>query len=327
MAARSLASCALGAVLLAATAGGCGTADPGELDDDSLRAALLQSTDALELTDLPTRRSLGERLLTAAREQVEADEAEQISSSSEAAPIDAVAAVDAEREARALEPMIAAALRADGWTTALRAVGPRDLFAVEHLVATAPDPAVRIDSGFGQASSDALGGRSEAVVVAELSGLIGALGRAADPETASWIVVRRTGLRAGLVFLATAGVVELNPALLYFLSPLGQANPAVGAAPAAVGATRDRPPANDWEVLMRWLDRTVAPSWTRLGHGQQQIDDGDDYDPMSEGPAGCPCCGCSAFGLGLRHPAAGAVALLALALPFCALLAVRRRLR
>jgi len=148
-----------------------------------------------------------------------------------------------------------------------------------------------------------------------------------DPSVASWIVVRRAGLHAGLVFLASAGVVELNPALVYYWGPLNQPTPALGTAPTAVSSSTQTPPANDWEVLLRWLGQADPTSWTNLGGGVAQTSDGGSTTPPTTEMPTCPCCWCSAFGLGRAGPAGGAAAVLALALPLGLLLVIRRRAR
>lgn len=318
----------LGIAALLSGASGCGVADLdlGDPGDNSLRAALTRSSEDLELTDLPSRRAIGERTLAAAREQAEASEVEQIDAGEGLAPIDAVSTADADRAVRALEPLIAAALRTEAQATTLRATGARELFTADRLIGAAVAGEVRVDSSFPGEPSEALGGRSEAQVVAELSGLIDELGRAVDPAVTSWVVVRRAGLHAGLVFLASAGVVELNPALIYYWSPLTQPAPAVGVVPTTVGASTGERPANDWEVLMRWLGQADPPTWTNLGGGVSQTDDGGFTDPTTTYPTQC-CCPCSAFGPDRSGWHGRAAIALAMALPLGLLFVARRRTR
>ncbi len=314
--------------LAALTALGCGgVADSVEQADGSLRAALARSPEELELVDLIARRAVAERLLETARLQVQAGETEAVDAEAEVAVLGAVAEVDDARQLRGEEPIVAAVVRNQAQELTVLAGGPAMLFRVDSLIVEQLDPSLRVDSAFGNEPSEALGGRSEAQTVEALSGLLGELAREAAPEQSSWTVMRRPGLRAGLVVLPEEGIIELNPALPYYLSALARPDVVDATTPAAVADPEARPPAEDWDIFMRWLEGADPSDWTNLGTGQT-YDSGyydDPYDPTPTYASLCPCCYCSSFGLGVQGPAGGVVVVLATLLPLGFLLALRRR--
>ncbi|MFH1812126.1 MAG: hypothetical protein ABIJ09_25540 [Pseudomonadota bacterium] len=308
---------------------GCDSAslDPASGEDPSLRAALSRTPEELELADLPGRRAVAERMLRTARTQVESQEREQLEAAATAGVIGAVGVVDGERDARGVDPILVAAVQGGDDAIQVEATGTIDFFTPEHLTAEALDPRLRIDVGFLHESSEALGGRSEAQTVEALSGFLGSLGQQAAPTVTSWTVMRRPGLRAALVLLVDEGILEVNPAFLYYISAISRPVSVAVAVPATAGGPDSKPPADDWQIFLRWLESADPSSWTNLGTGESQSYDSGYYEPTpTPNPfLLCPCCYCSSLGLGVEGPARGFAAILGALLPLGALILIRRR--
>ena len=314
-----------GSALAALVLVGCdvGTVDPSAGDELSLREALARSPEELALADLPGRRAVAERMLLTARTQAELGEHEQLS---EPTQVDAVGAADGVRDARGADPILFAAVR-DGETELnVAATGRAELFDVGPLATDSADPRVRIDIEFPRESSEALAGRSEAQTVEGLSSFLGALGQQAAGEVTSWTVMRRPGLRAAAVLLIDDGIIEFNPALLYYVAALTRPVSVQAAAPATAGGPDSKPPADDWQIFLSWLESANPSQWTNLGTGESQSYDAGYTPTPSPNPlALCPCCWCSSFGLGVEGPVRGLTAALGVLLPLGALLLIRRR--
>jgi hypothetical protein len=312
-----------GSALTALALVGCdlNSVDAGADDGLSLREALARSPEELELADLPGRRAVAERMLLTARTQAELGEHEPLT---EPSAVDVVGTADGLRDARGADPILFASVR-DGTTElVVTAAGQAELFTASALAADAVDPRIRVDVGFPRESSEALAGRSEAQSVEALSSFLAALGQHAAGDVASWTVMRRPGLRAAAVLLVDDSIIELNPAFVYYAAALTRPVAVVAAAPASAGGPDSAPPANDWQVFLRWLQSADPAQWTNLGTGESQSYDAGYTEPTPTPTLPC-CCGCSALGLGAGSSLGGLAVVLGALLPLGALLLIRRR--
>jgi len=312
---------------LALIGGACGGGEVTvDTDTDSLRAALTRSTDQLEMEDVRTRGAVAERLLAAARAQIEDGDSAQVARAENEAPIDAIERADDGRAEQQRDPLVIAAVRSEAELVTIRATGRAELMTSAAVSATEASAAVRVGEGFATDPSEALGGRSELETADALGALLVELGAELDAPADSWVVMRRPGLRAGIAFLPEEGIVELNPTLLYYFAALDRPGYLVAEAPAALNDPSRKPPASEWEVFVRWLEEADPTSWTNLNTAPGQTMDGGSSEPFEEPtpvPAGCPCCFCSSSGLGWQGQ--GLAALFVFVLPLGVLFTLRRR--